>query len=111
MSIERTIILGIVGTLSLLPVVAAAAGWINTVHAVSMRSSTSFISFATTEPMQNPAGCGRSDFCVVNSSVDYKSDLAILLNAYALGTTVSIHFGPSCDPSIGAPVVTDVMMN
>lgn len=111
MHIQRFAILSSLGTMALFWGAAAGASWVNSVHGMNMRSSSSFISFSTTEPMQNPAGCGRSDIYVVNSSVDYKSALAILLSAYSLGTTVSIYLGATCDPSTGAPLVTDVMIN
>src|SRR6185369_12191191 len=97
--------------ISLLTASNAQAGWVwlQTRHAINIRTNANFIGFQSVESVQNPANCPSHDFYAVPTANDSKSALAVLLAANLAGKTVSIFIADNlCEANSGRPVVTDV---
>ena len=90
----------------------AAAGWYKdfTVKNVRNQGNLARITFATQEPVVNPAGCPNADHYGIDSANDPKGSMSILLSALMSGAPVSIYVLDSdCDLN-GRPSVTNVLI-
>ncbi len=90
----------------------ASADWAVSLTPTSPRISGSnggMVTFTTAEPMQNPAGCGATDFYGIPPNKSPNAALAILLSSVLLDRKISFYIDDTAC-FIGRPVVMDVKM-